>query len=391
MQKQNLVEDIVSDLSKKNEEPLWLFQQRKNAAHAYTNTPASSFKYGLTIQLDPPIELETINQAPSTQIQRQIDQRPQGVSFLTLKQAMHHDFFKKRFMSLVTKDKLALLHEARVDNVLVVHVPQGKVVKETIKITSNSIEKITFDHLLIMAEENSSISLFEEINTLNTPYISKFVEIFAQKNAIVNYASVQKASKKTVCYIRKYANTAQNAAVNWFDCFLGGKTTLSESITFLKETGSHSNNYALSFGDQDQQFDLVVNAVHQAEHTQSDLCTRGALEQNAKSIYHGLIKIEKNASNANGYQKIDTLLLSDDAIANAIPDLKIDNSEVKCSHGASIGKPDQDKLFYLQSRGFTQHDALRLYIKGFFNNLMNKIDILDIREHIRESINKKIE
>ena len=132
---------------------------------------------------------------------------------------------------------------------------------------------------------------------------------------------------------------------------------------------------------------MAVNSIHNGPHTWSDIFTKGALTGSSKCLYRGLVKIKENAFGSNGYQKEDTLLLSEDAVADSIPNLEIDNNDVRCTHGASIGKIDMEKMFYMKSRGLNEEQATWKYVKGFFEQLIPKIQI----EHLRDNMHKMIE
>ena len=178
--------------------------------------------------------------------------------------------------------------------------------------------------------------------------------------------------------------------INWLDCCFGSNVTLSEVTTNLNGEGAETNNYGIFFGNKKQQFDLVANSMHNMPDTKSDIFTKGALTDKSKCIYRGLVKIQKNASGSNGYQKEDTLLLSPNAAADSIPDLEINNSDVKCSHGASIGRIDREKLFYLMSRGMDETEATRIYVKGFFEELIQKMKIKELRDNMHNLVEKRM-
>ena len=109
-----------------------------------------------------------------------------------------------------------------------------------------------------------------------------------------------------------------------------------------------------------------------------------------KCLYRGLVKINRNAFGSNGYQKEDTLLLSEEAAADSIPNLEIDNNDVKCTHGASIGRIDREKLFYMKSRGLNEEQATREYVKGFFEPLIQRIQIKDLRDNMHKMIEERM-
>ena len=174
-------------------------------------------------------------------------------------------------------------------------------------------------------------------------------------------------------------------------CDLGGSLCKSDVSTWLKGDCSRTKIMTFFFGSGKQQFDLTLNVHHQAPYTTSDLVTRGALNQQSKAIYRGLVKIHKNAPNSIGFQKDDTLLLSENAEADAVPNLEIDNNNVKCSHGVTIGQIDHEKLFYLMSRSLSEENAKRKIVEAFFDPLIRKIEVKELRKNARQSITQKLD
>ena len=178
--------------------------------------------------------------------------------------------------------------------------------------------------------------------------------------------------------------------MNWLDCCFGSKVTLSEVTTILDGDGATTNNHGIFFGSKQQQFDLVAKSIHNAPHTVSDIFTKGVLTDSGKCLYRGLVRINPNAPKSNGYQKEDTLLLSEDAAADSIPNLEIENNDVRCTHGASIGRIDREKLFYMKSRGLNDEQATREYVKGFFEPLIQKIQIQKLRDNMHQMIEERM-
>ena len=116
------------------------------------------------------------------------------------------------------------------------------------------------------------------------------------------------------------------------------------------------------------------------------MLTKGALSDKSKSFYKGLIKIKQNASNSNGYQKQDAILLSQDAESNSIPKLEIDNNEVRCTHGSSVSQIDDEKMFYVMSRGLDEKEAKITLVKGFLREVIDKVNFGELDELIEENI-----
>ena len=118
---------------------------------------------------------------------------------------------------------------------------------------------------------------------------------------------------------------------------------------------------------------------------------RAVLDGKSKLIINGLVKIEQSAPYSNGYQKEDTLLLSPDAEVAPIPNLEIDNNNVRCSHGTTVGQIDKEVLFYLMSRGLDHETALRLAVKGFFEPLIGSLPLESLQEQIRSVVSSRLD
>lgn len=191
--------------------------------------------------------------------------------------------------------------------------------------------------------------------------------VFVASNATVEYAILQNLDESSIAVL-DYTASMSNAKLRWFFCGVGADTTQATLHTDAGENSEVVNN-AVICGDNNQQFDIHVATKHIGSHSRSDMLTRSVLDGNSRAIYHGLIHIAPEASDVDSYQKDEVILLSEDAGADAIPNLEIHNHHVRCTHGASIGKLDEEKLFYLKSRGVTSTEAKRMITQGFLDEL----------------------
>ena len=154
--------------------------------------------------------------------------------------------------------------------------------------------------------------------------------------------------------------------------------------------GASANLYGLVFGDGDQRFTHHTLQEHQAPRTSSDLLFKSALTDKARSIYTGLIRIEKTAGQSQAYQASKNVLLSRTARANAIPMLEILTDDVKCGHGAAVGGLDDDQRFYLMSRGLNRREAERAMVEGFFEDVIQRVPLPSLHERLRSMIDEKL-
>jgi Fe-S cluster assembly protein SufD len=129
---------------------------------------------------------------------------------------------------------------------------------------------------------------------------------------------------------------------------------------------------------------------HRFPHTRSDLLIKSVLSGDAQITYDGLIKIDKNAQQSNAYQRHENLLLSDNVHVDTKPELEILANDVRCTHGATIGKMDEEVVFYMQSRGIPRTEVEKIYIDGFFGSVLNRIDDPELVKKIRSELKEKI-
>ena len=389
-------EQYVRSLSSANNEPEWMLNKRLAAYNIFKEKPMPNFIYGLNINMNIDLDLDNIDVQNLGNSNLKIKNSNDNIIIENFEGMLknHEDILKEKFMSIVQgNEKFTAFHHAFLNNLTFVYVPKNIEVKEPIELSSTVGSDVIFDHLIVLAEDNTKFTLVENSksnNKNNDIYRSKIVEIFVGNNSNVNYGNVQLLDQNTFNFTIKKAAIGPNSTINWMDCCLGSKVTLSEATTLLNGDGAQTNNHGIFFGSKHQQFDLVANSIHNSPHTTSDIFTKGALTGNGRCLYRGLVKINQNAFGSNGYQKEDTLLLSEDAAADSIPNLEIENNDVRCTHGASIGKIDMEKMFYMKSRGLNEEQATREYVKGFFEPLIQKIQIKDLRDNMNKMVEERM-
>jgi Fe-S cluster assembly protein SufD len=220
-------------------------------------------------------------------------------------------------------------------------------------------------HRLIRIGQGAHVKIIEEITGEGT--VATDVRLIIEKDAHVEFAILQNMSKNSQAFL-SYNATISHGTIHWFFCGIGAQTTQAYIGT---QAGAHTSvvNNAVLFGTSDQQFDIHVATNHTGPHSKSNMLTRSVLDDQARAVYHGLIHISPEASECDSYQKDEVILLSDQASADAIPNLEIQNHQVRCTHGATIGKMDEEKLFYFLSRGITKQEAKKMITEGFLEPL----------------------
>ena len=150
----------------------------------------------------------------------------------------------------------------------------------------------------------------------------------------------------------------------------------------MPQPGARCEMWGLSILDGDRHLDHETHQHHIADHTFSNLMYKGVLREQSRSVFYGMITIEDTAGQSNSYQANDNLLLSDEARADSIPGMEIKTYDVRCTHGATIGRLNEDELFYLRSRGFTREQAEWLVVRGYIGPVLDRLPDGTIREKI---------
>ncbi|MBI4895432.1 MAG: Fe-S cluster assembly protein SufD [Candidatus Aenigmarchaeota archaeon] len=386
-----LNKELVTQLSSKNEEPNWILEKRLEAYEKYTKLSTPLFKYGIGIFLET-TELDLENIDPIEENSLVITCEDKEVEILTLKDALkkHESIIKKYFMN-IEDGKISSLHKAFVNNIKVVVIPENSYIEKPINIKFSLDNTTSLDQVLIIAKPNTKVTVIEHSSgKLEKGFRSQVVEIIAQENAKIEYISVQNFSHKVNNFAQRKAFVEKDSYVYWLDCILGSKFTQSITTTFLNGTGACSKNLGLFLGDHNQRYDINVETVHNASKTNCDMYTKGVLNDSAKNVYRGLVKIQPDSYGCKGYQKSDTLLLGENTETDPVPVLEIHNNDVKCGHGATVGQIDKEKIFYMMSRGLSEQEAIETIIKGFFDPVLNQLSE-DLSEELRQAINKRVE
>lgn len=396
-----LTKEKILELSRRNNEPEWMQNKRIEAFSLFERMDMPELRYGLHITStygDLNLEkLDFSNQHKTEVIDADMFAK-HGIVIEDLHTALktRQELVKKYFMTdciKVEENKFTALHAAFWHRGLFIHIPKDIEVKTPIHLKLKAQEDV-IDHILIISDSSSNIDIIEEVysDKDNNKFLfrSGLVEIYAKENSKVQFASIQNYGNNVFNFTIKRALVERDANVNWLDCVFGSKITISNVSSLLKGNGARSNNWAVFYGDEKQHYDFSMNSVHEAPDTVSDMLTKGVLSDHAKSIYRGTIKIAKQAPRSNGYQKEDTLLLSDKAEIDSIPKLEIDTNDVKCSHGAAIGQIDEDKLFYMMSRGISEDLAKKKIVEGFFHPMLKKIAIEELRNNLMNMIDKRM-
>jgi Fe-S cluster assembly protein SufD len=318
-----------------------------------------------------------------------IEQAPDGVTFAPL--ADH-----PRLHELVGWDEKFAAHNAAMwERGLLVVVPRGVELAEPLYVRiSNSVDGGSlFWRLLIVAEEGSRFSLIEEYTSARPDvrgYTNAAVEIFVEQSAKLEYVSIQELSQETWHFASHHARVGRDAELDWVAGGFGSKKGKIRIQNDLAGQGATSRVTGAYFADGEQHLDYDTFQEHLAPNTESDFAFKGALRESATAVWRGMIRVEKDAQKTNAYQENRNLLLSDTAHADSIPGLEIMANDVRCTHGATLGRVDREELFYLMTRGLSRAQAERLIVRGFFQDVLDRIQLEPVREALGAALEARI-
>ena len=292
--------------------------------------------------------------------------------------------------------KFVALHQAVARQGLFCYVPDG--VKVALPLRS-WIEAAggpaIFPHLLIVVGKESELTLVDERRSapgISEPVFSnEVVEILVQAGGRLRYVHLQRWNNGVSELYTQRAVLERDAHLLNITVGLGGKLIKANVETALQGAGARADLLGIFFGADKQHFDVHTLQDHQAPNTFSDLLYKSALAGQAESIYTGLIRIAKQAQKTDAYQANRNLLLSQGAKADSVPMLEIEADNVRCTHGVAVGPVDEEQAFYLMSRGLSPTESERLIVEGFFEQILKRIPVGDLREQLAAEIAARME
>jgi Fe-S cluster assembly protein SufD len=319
-----------------------------------------------------------------------------GVLFLPLERALeeHPDLLREHFMAQPVRlgsRKFAALHKASVRSGSVVYIPRQVEVAQPFEVFHfvGSDNVGVFPHTLVIAERGSKVTLLENFISIDESrqgFACGVNDLVARPGSQLTYISTQDWSRDFVSVQINSTTADRDASVLNLSLNFGGKYSRLESISRMIGSGARSDMLSISVANADQEFDQRTLQDHLQPNTTSDLLYKNALSDRARTIFSGLIKVEPGAHRTDAYQKVRNLLLSDEAEANSMPGLEILADDVRCTHGATSGQVEPEELFYLLSRGIPDRIAKSLVVKGFLNEVVDRLSDAILTDHLHEQI-----
>lgn len=324
----------------------------------------------------------------------------QGVIFTDLKTAVEQypQIVQKISGKVISAEdgKFAALTSALPNTGFLLYIPRGVVMTETLKalLWLSQPNKAFISHVMVYLEENSQASLVYELasdqHIRDEIFHSVNFEVVVGRNATLNLVELQNFESNVLNFAHERLRVLENGTLNMFYGAFGSKLTKSFLDIDLVEIGASAVINGAYLTDGDQHLDLDTQQNHLAPHTKSELIFKGALLGKSRTVWQGMVYVAPEGQKTDGYQTNNNLILSNLARADSIPGLEILADDVRCSHGATVGKIDEDQVFYLLSRGIPKQEAEKLLIEGYFNPAFSNIKSETLRERISEWVQQKL-
>jgi len=250
-----------------------------------------------------------------------------------------------------------------------------------------------FPHTLLIAERGAEVTFIDRYVSpdLERGLSDAVTEIVVGDGAHVRYASIQEWGNGVTHLSVQRTRLGRDADFRSLAVGFGASLARAEVEAVLAEPGGFSELLGVFFADEDQHFDHRSVQDHAAPNCTSDLLYKGALLDRSRAVYSGWVHVRPDAQKTIAMQTSRNMVLSEHAKADAIPNLEIEANDVRCGHAASVGPVEEETLFYLQSRGIPRDEAERLVVTGFFQEVLDRVTLEEVRTGAELAIQEELQ
>ena len=301
-------------------------------------------------------------------------------------------FFNRAFNPAF--DRFSALHAAFWSSGAVLYVPRGVVIKKPLHaFSAMSDGGIDLGHTLVVLEDGAEATLLAECRSPSfdaTGMHCGGIELIVGDGAHLRYVNLQDWGEGVWHFGHQKAIVGKDASLQWTAGALGSRLSKVNQHVELIGEGASSQVNGVMFTENKQHLSYHTLQHHRAAHCTSDFLYKAALQDNSRTVWRGMIKVDEGAQKTDGYQRNDNLLLSSTARADSIPGLEIEADDVRCTHGSTSGRVDDELIFYAQSRGFTRIEAIRMIVTGFFQQVFDRVTIESVRDALGLAIARRV-
>jgi len=406
----DLTREFVESYAAALDEPAWMTARRLEALRVFRDTPPPNRHDELWRRVDlSAFRLDAILAGitpANTRLHVTRSELPpalseQGVIFASLEAAAkdHAPLLEAWLMTQCVRlgeAYYAALHGVFMRYGTVLYVPAGVTIEQPLRTTIRMAadQLAGFYHTLIVLEEGAKVTLIEDFASETGSHQAMYdgvAEIILAKGAELDYVSIQDWGRNIYNFSTERAKVGESATLHWVVGGLGSKFT--KSLIEADLVGPHGTALlsGVYFADTRQQLHYDTQQNHLAAACKSDLLYKAALRDEARTVWRGNIRVFPGAQKTDAYQANRNLQLSTRSRADSIPGLEIEADDVRCTHGSTVGRLEDEPIFYLRSRGIPLREARRLVVEGFFAPVIERIPLEETRERLLEEIDKKID
>lgn len=322
----------------------------------------------------------------------------QGVIFTDMHTAVreHGDLVRQYFMTqavLPTDGKFAALHAAFWRGGVFLYVPKNTAAAAPLHSALWATGGRTFTHTLVVLDEGAEATFMDEYASPGGDEAALHngaIELIVGDNASLRYASLQDFGSNVYQFNHERGRVGRDGKLDWITSMMGTRLAKAFQTAELDAPGAWARMSGIFFTNGRQHLDLDTQQNHNAADTTSDLLYKGALKDHSRSVWQGMIKALPDSQRIDGFQANRNLMLDSTARADSIPGLEIEADDVRCTHASTIGRLDEEEVFYLMSRGIPRTVATRMVIQGFFDPVMQRIPFEGVRVRIFDRILEKV-
>jgi Fe-S cluster assembly protein SufD len=337
----------------------------------------------------------------SRQVESRLDSKwsRQGVLFGSLDQLVREygDLIEPHLFSRAIDpayDKFSALHAACWSGGHLLYVPRGVVIDEPLLALSSLTDGgVDLGHTLVILEDGAEATMMSESASCSPDGSGLHcgaVELLIGRGANLRYVNLQDWGRGVWHFAHQKALVRQDASLQWTIGALGCRLCKVNQHVGLIEEGANCQVNGVMFTEGKQHLSYHTLQHHEAPYCRSDFLYKAALQDRSRTVWRGLIKVDPGAQRTDGYQRNDNLLLSDRARADSIPGLEIEADDVRCTHGSTSGRVDEELIFYAMCRGFTRREAIRVIVSGFFQQIFDRISLESVRDALGRTIASRV-
>jgi Fe-S cluster assembly protein SufD len=302
-------------------------------------------------------------------------------------------FFERHVVD-PNKDKFSALHAAAWSGGTLLYVPKGVRIEEPLhSLSAMSSGGVDFGRTLVILEPGAEATMLSETASDSADgggFHCGSIELIVEQGARLRYVNLQNWGHEVWHFAHQKAHVGREGRLQWTIGALGARLAKVNQHVAMTGMDAEVQVNGVMFTEGRQHLSYHTHQHHQAPYCKSDLLYKVALQDRSRTVWRGMIKVDKDAQRTDAYQRNDNLMLSRDARADSIPGLEIEADDVRCTHGSTSGRVDEQQVFYAMTRGYTRREAVRMIVAGFFQQVFDRITIESVRDALGEAIGRRV-